>query len=160
VKSRRATAALAYAGAAFLFGMALGERGELGAVQYFFLAGIPAATAILAYFAKSARVEVLVGGLAMFAGVVAGRAEFERAWDECFAAAPQVRAKIDAHFEEHGEYPQRLDDPPCRCMLRGTILHYAYNERGYRLWFTNDFQTVSATGKSSNRSRTTPPSTP
>jgi hypothetical protein len=145
-------AALAPAGAAFLFGVALGERGELGFVQYLFLGGIPAAVLVMAWFAKHARRQILTIGFAMVAGLFVGQREFARAYDECVQRSTQVRDAIERYEDEHGEYPQRLSDLPidlpCDCLMRDTILHYFSNERGYRLWFTNDFEKVTATGRS------------
>lgn len=154
---RRFLAALAPAGAAFLFGVALGERGELGVVQYLFLAGIPIAILVIAWFAKKARRDVIVIGSALVAGLFLGQREFARAYDECVQQIGAVKAAIDRYEADHNEYPQRLADLsmdlPCDCLLRSTILRYFPNERGYRLWFTNDRDRVTATGKSSDRSR-------
>lgn len=142
---RRLIAALASAGAAFLFGVALGERGELGAVQYIFLAGIPIAIIVIARFARRARVEVLWIGTALVLGLIVGQQAFARAYDDCVARGHVVREAIEAWHKKHGDYPPRLaslalTDPPCGCLLRKTILHYFQNDRGYRLWFTNDFE--------------------
>lgn len=153
IATSRLIAGLAYAGAAFLFGLALGERGELGVVQYAFLIGVPVAAIVLATFARHARVEVLLGGAAMFAGLVTGQQSFERAFAECMVEAPKINAAIQRYTKDRGEYPPDLTklevDLPCECILRDTILHYAQNERSYRLWFTNDIVTISATDKSS-----------
>lgn len=153
----RLVAALAYAGAAFLFGVALGERGELGAVQYVFAGVIPLATIIVAVFARQGRAHVLFTGIAMLAGLLLGQREFERAWNDCIARAETVRVALLAR---EGDYPAHLEELdielPCRCGLRTTILHYLSNERGFRLWFTNDRETVvlNSSGKSSGpRSR-------
>jgi hypothetical protein len=59
----RIIAALAYAGAAFLFGVLLGERGELGVVQYVFWVVIPVATAVLMLFSKQGGAEIILTGL-------------------------------------------------------------------------------------------------
>lgn len=145
---RRLIAALASAGAAFLFGLALGERGELGAVQYVFLGVIPIAIAVIARFAKRARAEVLWIGTALVLGLIVGQDSFRRAYDDCVARGHLVRDAIDAWYEKNGDYPPRLDalavpDMPCRCLLRRSILHYFQNERGYRLWFTDGFEVQS-----------------
>ena len=151
ISIRRLTAALALAGAAFLFGVALGERGELGVVQYVFLGGVPVAALVLASFARRARIEVILGGAAMFAGVVIGQQAFRDAFAECIEKGPVVHAAIQRYTREHGEFPHDLEklgiDLPCECLLRKSILHYAHNERSYRVWFTNDFATHSATDK-------------
>jgi hypothetical protein len=158
-------AAPVYAGAAFLFGMALGERGELGLVQHVFTAVIPLATIVMVAVAKQGRAYMLATGLAILAGLLIGQRQFERAWRDCVARGEQVRIAL---VETNGDYPARLEeldlDLPCRCGLRPTILHYLSNERGFRLWMTNDRETYvatdrrpfTATGKSSDRSRTTP----
>lgn len=147
VASSRIIAALAYAGAAFLFGLALGERGELGAVQYLFWFVIPIATFVLAVIAKQGRAEVFLTGLVMFAGLKWGQAAFALAWDECALRGRVVRAQIAEHRQRTGDYPARLQDlgaaPPCRCVLRKTILHYYANDRGFRLWISNDRERVS-----------------
>ncbi len=149
--STRLIAALAYAGAAFLFGLALGERGELGVVQYVFAAVIPLATIVMTILAKQGRAFVLVTGLVMLGGLVLGQRQFARAWDDCVANAPIVRSALLAR---NGEYPARLEELgialPCRCGLRPTILHYLSNDRGFRLWFTNDRETIvlSSSGRS------------
>lgn len=155
-------AALAYAGAAFLFGVALGERGELGIVQTIFGIVIPMATYVLTLMAKPPRrPNVLLTGLAMFAGLTAGVHQFNRAWDECVTRGPLVRGAIERHHDEHDVYPARLEELPielpCRCLLRPTILHYISNERGFRLWMTDDEQVVdfnarTSSGRSSTRS--------
>lgn len=151
ILTSRLIAALAIAGAAFLFGLALGERGELGAVQYVFLAGIPAGTLAIAGFARQSRPEVLFSGLAMFAGLVVGQQAFARAFDECIGRAPAVQRAIADYTGKRGDYPHVLADLeidlPCDCVLRDSILHYAYNERNYRLWFTDDRQTYSGTNR-------------
>lgn len=165
---RRLLAALAPAGAAFLFGVALGERGELGFVQWVFLAVIPIAIVVIAWYAKKARREVMTIGTAIVIGLFVGQREFARAYDECVEQIHVVRDAINRYETERGEYPQRLTDLsidlPCDCLLRDTILRYFSNERGYRLWFTNDRERITATEKSSGRSRTprasTPPDTP
>jgi hypothetical protein len=153
----RLIAALAYAGAAFLFGVALGERGELGVVQYVFVAVIPLATLVLTFVAKQGRVYVFATGVAMLAGLLLGQHQFERAWTDCVARATDVRrALLDFHARNDG-YPARLEELdvelPCRCGFRTTILHYLSNDRGFRLWYTNDRETVilTASEKSSGR---------
>lgn len=149
---RRFLAALAPAGAAFFFGVALGERGELGFVQYLFLGGIPLAVVVIAWFARHARRQIVTIGLAMVIGLFIGQREFARAYDECVLRASLVQEAIERYEAKNDEYPQRLTDLaidlPCDCLLRDTILHYFSNERGYRLWFTNDFEKVTATGRS------------
>jgi len=151
----RFIAALALAGAAFLFGLALGERGELGVVQYVFLGGVPIATLILTAVARGARTTILLGGAAMVAGVIAGQQSFRAAFDECLTRAPLVHAAIQRYTREKGEFPHDLEtlaiDLPCRCLVRKSILHYAHNERSYRVWFTNDFVVHSATDKAGFR---------
>ena len=155
VLTARFIAALVYAGAALLFGLALGERGELGVVQYAFLIGVPAAAVILATFARQARIEVLFAGAAMFVGVALGQQSFRSAFEECIQRGPEVHAAIRRHTARHGEFPPDLRtlaiDLPCACILRDSILHYAHNERSYRLWFTNDRVTHSATDKAGFR---------
>ena len=152
ITTSRSIAALAWAGAAFLFGLALGERGELGVVQYAFLAGLPIAALVLAVFAKRARLEILLAGATMVAGLITGQQAFDRAFHECSTAIAVVNAKIQEHTKKHGEYPHDLTKLeiaiPCRCILRDTILHYVQNERSYRLWYTNDVATISRTEKS------------
>ena len=147
VTSSRIFAALAYAGAAFLFGLALGERGELGAVQYVFWFVIPIATFVLAVVSKQGRAEVFLTGLAMFAGLKWGQATFALAWDDCVLRGRVVRAQLVEHQQRTGDYPARLEDLggqlPCRCVLRKTILHYYANERGFRLWISNERERVS-----------------
>lgn len=149
--SSRFIAALAYAGAAFLFGLALGERGELGVVQYVFATVIPLVTIVMTTLAKQGRAYVLATGLVMFGGLVLGQRQFARAWDDCLANAGIVHSALLAR---NGDYPARLEDLgmelPCRCGLRPTILHYLSNDRGFRLWFTNDRRTIvlSSSGRS------------
>lgn len=88
----RLIAALAYAGAAFLFGVSLGERGELGAVQQIFVAAIPISTVILTFFsARDARVYVFATGLAMLGGLFLGQRQFEKAWSDCLGRAEHRR---------------------------------------------------------------------
>jgi len=148
----RLIAALAYAGAAFLFGVMLGERGELGVVQYVFAGVIPLASVVMTIFAKQGRAYVLFTGIAMLAGLLIGQRQFARAWDDCIARAETVRVALLAR---EGDYPSRLEDLgmelPCRCGFRTTILHYLSNERGFRLWFSNDMETIvlNSSGKSS-----------
>lgn len=155
----RLIAALAYAGAAFLFGLTLGERGELGVVQVLFAAVIPLTTVILMILAKQGRAYVVATGLAMLAGLLLGQHQYERAWRECVTAGPSVRAALVAHHSEYDGYPNRLEELgitlPCRAGLRKSILHYLSNDRGFRLWITNDRQTIhfTASGKSSARPR-------
>jgi hypothetical protein len=154
-------AALAYAGAAFLFGIAMGERGELGVVQYVFMAVIPATTIVLTAVARQARFEVMLTGAAMLAGLLLGQRAFRVAYDECAAKGPTVAAALVHHRAKHDDYPSRLEeldvDLPCDCILRDTILHYLSNERAFKLWITNDAQTVTftANGRSASRSPTT-----
>lgn len=163
----RLIAALAYAGAAFLFGMLLGERGELGVVQHLFTWVIPVATVVLTIFAKApGRPYVLLTGFLMLAGVILGQRQFERAWNECLTRGFEVRDALVRFHAQHEGYPARLEELekplPCRCGFRTTILRYLSNERGFRLWMTDGREVVSFTTseKSSTRSRTTPPSTP
>jgi hypothetical protein len=147
----RLIAALAYAGAALLFGMLLGERGELGVVQHLFGFVIPLASVIMTIVAKQGRAYVLATGLAMLAGLLLGQQQFSRAWADCTARADDVRNVLVAR---DGDYPARLEDLdmtlPCRCGFRRTILHYMANDRGFRLWYTNDRKTVvlSSSGRS------------
>ncbi|HYH07280.1 MAG TPA: hypothetical protein VEK11_09515 [Thermoanaerobaculia bacterium] len=156
----RLIAALAYAGAAFLFGMALGERGELGPVQFVFTVVIPAASIVLTIFAKQGRGYVLFTGIAMLGGLLLGQKQFDDAWTDCRTRATDVRAALLAFHAQHDGYPSRLEELdmklPCRAGFRTTILHYLSNERGFRLWYTNDRETVilTATEKSSGRRRT------
>jgi hypothetical protein len=143
---------LAYAGVAFFFGLALGERGELGFVQTIFTAVIPLAAITLAAVAKQGKLHVLATGAAMLAGLVVGQRQFDRAWDDCIARAEETRATLVRYEAQHGGYPARLEDLgtglPCRCGLRRTILHYMSNDRGFRLWFADDTETWVATDRS------------
>ncbi|HEX2062434.1 MAG TPA: hypothetical protein VHK90_16970 [Thermoanaerobaculia bacterium] len=157
IQISRLIAALAYAGAAFLFGMGLGERGELGVVQHVFTAVIPLAAIVLALFAKQGRLHVFFTGAAMLAGLLLGQRQFERAWDECNGGAAFVRDTLVAYHRQHDGYPARLEELditlPCRAGLRRTILHYLSNDRGFRLWYSNDRETIvlTATERSSAR---------
>jgi len=142
----RIIAALAYAGAAFLFGLALGERGELGVVQYVFLVMIPVATFVLAMFARQGRAEVALTGLAMLGGLWLGQLAFARAYDACRTRAPILRAAIIRHHARTGDFPTRLQDLqitlPCDCIMRKTILHYFGGDRGFVLWMSNGAKRV------------------
>ena len=157
----RLIAALAYAGAAFLFGIALGERGELGFVQHVFAAVIPLATLILAWISRGARFDVTLTGAAMLAGLLLGQRAFRLAFDECLRDGPRVRAAIVQFRAQKDDYPARLEDLdlelPCDCILRDTILHYLSNDRAFRLWISNEKATVNftASGRSSDRSSPT-----
>jgi hypothetical protein len=140
-------AALAYAGAAFLFGLALGERGELGVVQHVFTLVIPLATIVLATFARRNRVHTFATGLAILTGLLIGQRQFAAAWDDCVIRGESVRAAL----LRLDEYPTRLEELPialpCKCGFRSTILHYMSNERAFRLWMTNDRETFVGTDK-------------
>lgn len=142
----RLIAALAYAGAAFLLGVLLGERGELGVVQQIFLAAIPAITVVMTFVARQGRAYVFATGLAMLLGLFLGQRQFERAWSECVTGGAVVRDALLRYHARHDGYPARLEDLdielPCRCGFRRTILHYLSNERGFRLWITNDREAV------------------
>lgn len=142
----RLIAALAYAGAAFLLGISLGERGELGVVQHVFSIVVPLTTVVLMIFSKG-RVQVALTGLAMFGGLYLGQQQFSRAWNECASQGFTVRDALVRHHREHDGYPSRLEDLameiPCRAGFRATILHYLSNERGFRLWMTNDREAMS-----------------
>ena len=143
----RLIAALAYAGAAFLFGMILGERGELGVVQHLFAWIVPAATLILTFVARpAARANVLLTGTAMFAGILLGQAQFRRAWNECLTRGHEVRDALVRFHAQHDDYPTRLEELdirlPCPCGFRKTILRYLSNERGFKLWMTNERRVV------------------
>jgi hypothetical protein len=150
-------AAMVYAIVAFLFGRALGERGELGIVQYLFAGVIPLATVVLTIVAKRNRLLVFLTGAAMLAGVLLGQRQFARAWENCLTEGVALRAKIVAYHTVNERYPSRLEelegDVPCRCGMRATILHYLSNDRGFRLWMTNDRETIlfTASGRSSIR---------
>ncbi len=158
-------AALAYAGAAFLFGIALGERGELGIVQYVCMAVIPVASIVLTLVARHARFEVMLTGAAMLAGLFLGQRAFRAAYAECDAQGQSVVAALADYRAAHDDYPSRLEDLdidlPCDCILRDTILHYLSNERAFRLWISNDAETVTftASGRSAGRSPTKRPPT-
>jgi hypothetical protein len=157
----RLIAALAYAGAAFLFGVGMGERGELGFVQHVFAAVIPIATIVLTWLSRGARFDVILTGAAMLAGLFLGQRSFRIAYDECLREGPRVRAAIVAFRAEHDNYPARLEDldvdVPCECILRDTILHYLSNDRAFRLWISNERDVVNftASGRSSDRSSPT-----
>jgi hypothetical protein len=159
----RLIAALVYAGAAFLFGVGMGERGELGFVQHVFTAVIPLATIVLAWLSRGARLDVTLTGAAMLAGLLLGQRSFRIAYDECLREGPRVRAAIAGYRAQHDNYPARLEDLdlelPCDCILRDTILHYLSNDRAFRLWISNERSTVNftATGRSSSRSSPTAP---
>lgn len=137
--------------------MALGERGELGYVQPVFAVVIVVATVILTIVSKRNRPQVVFTGAMLLGGLLLGQRQFARAWEECLVEGPRVRARIEAYFAEHDGYPVRLenlDGPlPCRCALRSTILRYLSNENGFRLWMSNDRETIvfTASGKSSGR---------
>ena len=141
--------ALTYSAAAFLFGMLLGERGELGLVQHVFKTVIPIATIVMAIVAPQGRVAVIATGLAMMGGVLLGQQQFTRAWDDCTLRAHTVRTAIVEHQRRNGAYPSRLEELPieipCRAGFRDTILHYLSNDRGFRLWYSNDRQRSVAT---------------
>jgi hypothetical protein len=150
-------AALAYAGAAFLFGVGLGERGEFGLVQPVFAIVIPLSAVVLAVAARRNRAFVLLTGILMLAGLLLGQREFAHAWDECLTEGQALRVRIAAFHTANEDFPSRLEDldgdVPCGCLLRPTILHYLSNDRGFRLWMTNDKETVhfTASGRSSDR---------
>lgn len=158
-------AASTYAGAAFLFGVALGERGELGAVQQVFRAVIPIATIVLAIVSRQGRLQVAATGIAMLAGLLLGQQQFARAWDDCAQRAPIVRTALVDWHARTGSYPSRLEElplrTPCRGGFRGTILHYLSNERGFRLWYGDDRRLVVATDRApftaSGKSSAPPP---
>jgi hypothetical protein len=147
----RLIAASAYAGAAFLFGMMLGERGELGVVQHVFAAVIPIATVTLIVVSRGARVPVFATGLAMLAGLLLGQQNFDRAWNDCARRAVDVRGALIAHEAQHGGYPSRLEELPiqlpCDTTFRRTILHYLSNDRGFRLWYSNDREVRTLTNR-------------
>jgi hypothetical protein len=159
----RFVAALAYAGAAFLLGLSLGERGELGVVQHLFAAVIPVTSVILAFVSKQGRAYVLFTGGVMLLGLLLGQRHFDAAWRDCIANGERVRTAL---LQRDGDYPPRLEDLgielPCRCGFRTTILRYLSNDRGFRLWMTNDRETwvatdkrpFTASGRSSARPRT------
>ena len=155
----RLIAALAYAGAAFLLGVILGERGELGVVQRVFLLVIPVATIVMLVVTRGGRLNVLLTGAAILGGLLLGQHQWRRAWDECRTRGPQVRAALLDYHAQHDGYPARLEELPveipCRAGFRDTILHYLSNERGFRLWITNDFESVdfNSSGRSSSRPR-------
>ena len=83
----------------------------------------------------------------MFVGVLLGQQQFARAWDDCRARAPIVRTALVDYHARNGGYPARLEELPielpCRCGFRDTILHYLSNERGFKLWITNDREIVA-----------------
>ncbi len=147
----RLIAALAYAGAAFLFCVLLGERGELGLVQGVFTAVIPLTTLVLAVVSRRGKVQVVATGLAMLAGLLLGQRQFDRAWADCLVRGEEVRQSLLRHERETSGFPSHLEDLegelPCRCGLRRTILHYLSNDRGFRLWYTNDAVTHVATDR-------------
>ncbi len=139
----RLIAALAYAGAAFLFGVILGERGELGFVQQSFAFGIAFITLILAFVTKRGRrANVVLTGFAICAGVVLGQLQFRRAWDDCLTRGYAIRDELVRYEAQHDVYPSRLEELgteiPYACGFRTTILRYMSNERGFKLWMTND----------------------
>jgi hypothetical protein len=154
-----------YAGGAFLFGIALGERGELGFVQKVFAGVIPLTTLMLTVLAKSGRMNVLLTGAAMLAGLLLGQRAFRQAWDECLAEGTKVRMAIVQYHAQTDGYPARLEelegDLPCDCIVRDTILHYLSNDRAFRLWMSNEAEVVTftASGRSSSRSPTPAPRT-
>ncbi|HVG24472.1 MAG TPA: hypothetical protein VND45_09985 [Thermoanaerobaculia bacterium] len=154
----RLIAALAYAGAAFLFGVALGERGELGIVQHVFAGVIPLSAVIIAIFSKRNRAHVTFTGATMLAGLLLGQHQFARAWDECRTRGHEVR---DALLRREGDYPPSLEDLdidlPCRCGFRPTILRYLSNERGFRLWMTNHREVVNFSSRVSSRAQSRDP---
>ncbi|HYR29132.1 MAG TPA: hypothetical protein VEU30_11745 [Thermoanaerobaculia bacterium] len=148
---------LIYLAVAFLFGISLGERGELGVVQHVFTGVIPIATAIMAWLSRGARVDVMLTGAAILIGLILGQRSFEKAFAECVRDGESVHAALVAYNAQHDGYPSRLEeldvDLPCDCILRDTILHYLSNERAFRLWISNDSSTVNftASGKSAGR---------
>ena len=87
----------------------------------------------------------------MLAGVILGQQQFNRAWDDCARRAPIVRAALLEHHARNGGYPARLQELPlqlpCRCGFRDTILHYLSNDRGFRLWYSNDREQHVATDR-------------
>jgi hypothetical protein len=147
----RVIAASVYAGAAFWFGMMLGERGELGFVQHVFKFVVPIATVVLTIVSRNARTHVAFTGLALLAGLLLGQQRFARAWEDCSMRAHTVRTALLAHHTQHGGYPSRLEELPieipCGTTFRDTILHYLSNERGFRLWYTNDRERKVATDR-------------
>lgn len=147
----RLIAASVYAGAAFLFGVMLGERGELGALQHMFRFVIPIATIVLTFVARQGRWQVMATGAAMLIGVILGQQQFARAWDDCVRRAPIVRTALLEHQTRTGGYPARLQELPlelpCRCGFRDTILHYLSNDRGFRLWYSKESEQRVATDR-------------
>ena len=160
----RLIAALAYAGAAFLFGLSLGERGELGFVQHIFVAVIPIATIILIWRSRGARAEVAFTGLVMLGGVLLGQRAYREAFAECPAKVDRVQTALAKFRAEHDDYPARLEDLgidlPCDCRLRKTILHYLSNDRAYKLWISDDRATLNFTASGRSSSRSSPPPAP
>ena len=159
-----------YSAASFLFGMLLGERGELGFVQHLFTVVIPMATVVMVFVSSQGRLHVAATGLAMLGGVLLGQKQFERAWNDCHVNAPIVRTALLDHYAHSGGYPARLEELPielpCRAGFRKTILHYLSNDRGFRLWYSNDRARSEATERiafsasdvtASEKSSTPPP---
>ncbi|HEX7707548.1 MAG TPA: hypothetical protein VF701_13920 [Thermoanaerobaculia bacterium] len=138
-----------YTGIAFLFGLGLGVRGELGFVQHIFTVVVPLATLILAIYAKRGRLKVGLTGVAMLGGLLLGQVQFERGWQDCIVRGERVRDALLDHSNTSGFYPSRLEDLdialPCRAGLRTTILHYISKGQSYHLWFSNDSERWAAT---------------
>lgn len=123
---------------ALLIGLALGERGELGAARTIYAAGIPIILGVFAW-RSHARVGLAVFSFAMFAGLGIGWLSWNRAYEDCTSNADTVRASLDGYFLTHHRYPDHLGElpakPPCRCLTRPTILHYSHDNWGYKLWY-------------------------
>jgi hypothetical protein len=131
--------------------MLLGERGELGFVQHLFTVVIPMATVVMTIVAAQGRIAVVTTGLALLGGVLLGQQQFTRAFDDCHLRAPMIRTALLDHHARNGNYPARLEELPielpCRAGFRKTILHYLSNDRGFRLWYSNDRTRTVATDR-------------
>jgi len=82
-----------------------------------------------------------------------GQASNGRAFNECVAHGGEVRALIQAYFQEHQHYPPTLSalnlaassKVPCNRILRPSILNYQLTKQGYQLYFGDAFVSFTAT---------------
>jgi hypothetical protein len=86
-----------------------------------------------------------------------GQASNGRAFNECVAHRGEVRALLQAYFQEHQHYPPTLSalnlavssaassKVPCNRILRSSILNYQLTKQGYQLYFSDAFVSFTAT---------------
>ena len=129
--------AIVLASAAWLVGESADEVGPIAELVVMFVAPILVGIAAFAVIRRR-RIEIAVLlAVIAFGAAYGGRECSTRAFNGCVGRAADIKGGLERYRATHGRYPLKLEEPPCKRCLRGTILRYSSNGTHYVISFSD-----------------------